>query len=99
MAVDTEGGRTAQHDDHINHHLPGFMSRSVQVTRIKILQSSCGTSIASSDFRFIMIQQPRDLALDSVSKCCNNFLLRGCIQKSPDWPPGARTANGPAPCH
>jgi hypothetical protein len=25
--------------------------------------------------------------------------LRGCIQKFPDWPPGARTANGVAPCH
>jgi hypothetical protein len=29
------------------------------------------------------------------------FLLdiRGCIQKFPDWPPGARTANGTALCH
>jgi hypothetical protein len=25
--------------------------------------------------------------------------IRGCIQKFPDWPPGARTANGTAPCH
>jgi hypothetical protein len=24
---------------------------------------------------------------------------RGCIQKFPDWPPGARTANGIALCH
>jgi hypothetical protein len=24
---------------------------------------------------------------------------RGCIQKFPDWPPGARTANGTALCH
>jgi hypothetical protein len=23
----------------------------------------------------------------------------GCIQKFPDWPPGARTANGTAFCH
>jgi len=23
----------------------------------------------------------------------------GCIQKCPDWPPGARTANGRALCH
>jgi len=23
----------------------------------------------------------------------------GCIQKFPDWPPGARTANGTALCH
>jgi hypothetical protein len=33
-----------------------------------------------------------------------NFMLegehkRGCIQKFPDWPPGARTANGTALCH
>jgi hypothetical protein len=25
--------------------------------------------------------------------------LQGCIQKFPDWPPGARTANGTALCH
>jgi hypothetical protein len=25
--------------------------------------------------------------------------LRGCIQKFPDWPPGARTANDTALCH
>jgi hypothetical protein len=25
--------------------------------------------------------------------------LRGCNQKIPDWPPGARTANGAALCH
>jgi hypothetical protein len=23
----------------------------------------------------------------------------GCVQKFPDWPPGARTANGTALCH
>jgi hypothetical protein len=27
---------------------------------------------------------------------CN---IRGCIQKFPDWPPGARIAIGTAPCH
>jgi hypothetical protein len=26
-------------------------------------------------------------------------LIRGCIQKFPNWPPGARTANGTALCH
>jgi hypothetical protein len=25
--------------------------------------------------------------------------VRGCIRKFPDWPPGARTANGAALCH
>jgi hypothetical protein len=25
--------------------------------------------------------------------------MRGCIQKFPDWPPAARTANGTALCH
>jgi hypothetical protein len=28
-----------------------------------------------------------------------NCKVRGCIQKFPDWPPGARTANGTALCH
>jgi len=26
------------------------------------------------------------------------MFIRGCIQKFPDWPPGARIANGTAPC-
>jgi hypothetical protein len=26
-------------------------------------------------------------------------VLRRCIQKFPEWPPGARTANGTALCH
>jgi hypothetical protein len=25
--------------------------------------------------------------------------VRGCVQNFPDWPPGARTANGTALCH
>jgi hypothetical protein len=25
--------------------------------------------------------------------------IQGCIQKLPDWPPGARTASGTALCH
>jgi hypothetical protein len=28
-----------------------------------------------------------------------NWVIRGCIQKFPDWPPGVRTANGTALCH
>jgi len=27
------------------------------------------------------------------------YVLRVCIQKFPDWPPGVRTANGTALCH
>jgi hypothetical protein len=27
------------------------------------------------------------------------FLIWGCVQKFPDWPPGARIANGTALCH
>jgi hypothetical protein len=27
------------------------------------------------------------------------LIKRGCTQKFPDWPPGARTANGTAFCH
>jgi hypothetical protein len=30
---------------------------------------------------------------------CTFQQIRGCIQKFPDWPPGARTANGTALCH
>jgi hypothetical protein len=30
---------------------------------------------------------------------CTLYLLRGCSQKFPDWPPGTRTANGTALWH
>jgi hypothetical protein len=33
------------------------------------------------------------------SDICSLRIVRGCIQKFPDWPPGARTANGTALCH
>jgi len=29
----------------------------------------------------------------------NNSSIRRCIQNFPDWPPGARAANGTAHCH
>jgi hypothetical protein len=29
----------------------------------------------------------------------NERTIRACIQKFPDWPPGAVTANGTAVCH
>jgi hypothetical protein len=34
---------------------------------------------------------------DIVRHLC--VYIRGCFQKFPDWPPGARTANGTALCH
>jgi hypothetical protein len=34
-----------------------------------------------------------------VCVCVCVCVLRGCIQKFPDWPRGARTANGTALCH
>jgi len=30
---------------------------------------------------------------------CSEYLYRGSIEKFPDWPPGARTANGTPFCH
>jgi hypothetical protein len=30
---------------------------------------------------------------------CTYLHVRACIQKFPDWPPGARTASGTALCH
>jgi len=43
-------------------------------------------------------------SLSAVRDCLFNVFaaalpIRGCIQKFPDWPPGTRTANGPALCH
>jgi len=46
--------------------------------------------------RFLTISQEpaTGSCLESVA-----FSLWGCVQKFPDWPPGARTANGRALCH
>jgi len=35
----------------------------------------------------------------SIRRHVKHTHTRGCIQKFPDWPPGARTANGIALCH
>jgi len=45
---------------------------------------------------------PRILTIDNsfLATLLASFkVIRGCIQKFPDWPPGARTANGTALCH
>jgi hypothetical protein len=36
---------------------------------------------------------------DGPLQCWLSRDLRGCIEKFPDWPPGARTAKGTALCH
>jgi len=41
----------------------------------------------------------RTLKDTKMSKFKNESFIRWCIQKFPDWPPGARTANGTAFCH
>jgi hypothetical protein len=38
----------------------------------------------------------------TMNACVRTYIhthIRGCIQKFPDWLPGARTANGTALCH
>jgi hypothetical protein len=35
----------------------------------------------------------------NVTLTISKFYIWECIQKFPDWPPGARTANGTALCH
>jgi hypothetical protein len=39
------------------------------------------------------------LESEIVSNYVHSRDIGGCIQKFPDWPPGARTANGTALCH
>jgi hypothetical protein len=36
---------------------------------------------------------------ETESRRLHRVLILWCIQKFPDWPPGARTANGTALCH
>jgi hypothetical protein len=38
-------------------------------------------------------------AVSTSSFCSADADIGGCIQKFPDWQPGARTANGTALCH
>jgi len=35
---------------------------------------------------------------ERCNSCTQKYNVRGCIQKFPDWPPGARTANGTTLC-
>jgi hypothetical protein len=44
----------------------------------------------------------RNSILKALKRGCTRtriVIIRGCIQKFPDWPPEARTANGRAICH
>jgi hypothetical protein len=36
---------------------------------------------------------------EEKSSLATSLLIRGCIQKFPDWPPGAKTENGRALWH
>jgi hypothetical protein len=36
---------------------------------------------------------------EAEEDCIMRSFIRGCVQKFPDWPLGARTANGAALCH
>jgi len=42
---------------------------------------------------------PRHAPAESTEPHAKPQSVRGCIQKFPDWPPGARTANGTALFH
>jgi hypothetical protein len=36
----------------------------------------------------------KEVIFSAILVFMNKEIIRGCIQKFPDWPPGARTANG-----
>jgi hypothetical protein len=59
---------------------------SVQVMKLLVMQYSA----ASRHFLPLM---------SKYSPLKYPQIIRGCIQKFPDWPPGARTADGTALCH
>jgi len=50
------------------------------------------------EFKLQIISLARYIC-DTFYKHIINVHIRGCIQTFPGWPPGARTANGTAPCH
>jgi hypothetical protein len=49
------------------------------------------------DVKYQLLRMEDFILKDYSTKEMN--IVRGCIQKFPDWPPGARTANGTALCH
>jgi hypothetical protein len=51
---------------------------------------SCGSGTYTSEIR---------MAGSTTHRTNPVIAVRGCIQKFPDWPPGARTANGTTLCH
>jgi hypothetical protein len=54
------------------------------------------TRVASVIGVYFVIDSVRKL-LDTSSYVCT--YVQRCTQKFPDWPPGARTANGTILCH
>jgi hypothetical protein len=47
----------------------------------------------------VMTSNHLKISLERTAETFCMSHVRGCIQKFPDWPPGARIANGTALCH
>jgi hypothetical protein len=50
-----------------------------------------------SGWKLELLQHNNPATYCFLLSCC--FNIWGCIQKFPDWPPGARTVNATALCH
>jgi hypothetical protein len=101
-------GSTLSHPDNIKEHGTHKYSVKVNTCEVKLGIHFCARQtqvLTSIDNYFFVHRLQRASSVvqewTGVPSVLRAGLLgiRGCIQKFPDWPPGARTANGTALCH
>jgi hypothetical protein len=76
--------------------------------QLRVVAESCTICNSRSKWRVrklldtpsYILRTAREVMLPQPLRFVNSLIaIGGCIQKFPDWPPGARTANGTALCH
>jgi hypothetical protein len=90
-----------------NHFLPNPFHLAIQVEKssliIQRLSNATEKSCEGGVIRITVSTCPDfHLGYTQYTRGINPTVLmnlRGCIQTFPDWPPGARTANGTILCH
>jgi len=70
-----------------------FSETKVNVISESLQRDTCKV-VSFATLRFCTHQ-----SIWSWNKWTRSSGIGGCIQKFPDWPPGARTANGTPLCH
>jgi len=86
-----------KHNARLNKNIQTFVRMSSEQLWLEHYETEFKIYVPTVGWKFIVIEDVTNLAIFNLLTRCN--YIQGCIQRFPDWPPGARTANGTALCH